>query len=100
MLPSQPLRTHDLDTLHEQGMSSAQPLTVATELVTAVDQGLIADKDDIGYALLLASDVTAAAGDLPAAIALAERTGLSADEAVELHRVLHRVLDHLDDHAA
>jgi hypothetical protein len=65
------LTTDDLD---EIGCASAdQPLVVATELVDAVDHGLVADQTDTGYALMLAAEITERAGDLQAAQVLAQR---------------------------
>ncbi|MDQ3760679.1 MAG: SEC-C metal-binding domain-containing protein [Actinomycetota bacterium] len=65
------LTTNDLDKI---GCSfSDQELGVAAELVDAVDQGLVADQADTGYVLILAAEITDRDGDLPAALALAER---------------------------
>ncbi len=65
------LTSDDLDVI---GCSvSDQPLEVAAELVDAVDQGLVADQDDTGYALILAAEITEREGDLRQAQVLAER---------------------------
>ncbi|PZS26129.1 MAG: hypothetical protein DLM61_19070 [Pseudonocardiales bacterium] len=74
------------DDLDEIGCSGAdQPLGIAAELVNAVDQGLVADQADTGYALMLAAEITEQAGDLQAAQVLAQR-------AVETYRA-HDDLD-------
>ncbi len=67
----EPLTIDDLD---EIGCSfGEQPFEVAAELVNAVDQGLLDDRADMGYALMLAAELTERAGDLLAAQLLAER---------------------------
>lgn len=71
-MPSTGLLTSD--DLDEIGCSPGdQPLEVAVELVDAVDQGLVADQADTGYALILAAEITERAGDLQQARVLAER---------------------------
>jgi tetratricopeptide (TPR) repeat protein len=67
------LTTDDLDELSSSALDVGQPLEVAAELVNAVDQELIADQADKGYALILAAEITEREGDLLAAVALVER---------------------------
>ncbi|MGH3835049.1 MAG: hypothetical protein ACRDSF_05020 [Pseudonocardiaceae bacterium] len=67
------LTTDDLDEIGSSSFTVDQPLEVAAELVDAVDQELVADQADKGYALILAAEITEREGDLPAAAALAER---------------------------
>ena len=74
------LTTDDLDGIGVLAFDADDPLTVAAELVDAVERGRVADEADIGYALLLAAEVTERAGDLDGALALVER-------AVQAHRV-------------
>jgi hypothetical protein len=73
MLPTDQLHADDLDALAQDGMAAGQPLDAVARLTGAVDQDRIADRQDIGYALMLASELSAEAGDLPAALGLAER---------------------------
>jgi hypothetical protein len=71
VLSTQPLTTDDLDVI---GLSFGnQPSSMATELVNAVDQGLVADPGDIGYALVMAAEITERDGDLHAAEELVRR---------------------------
>jgi hypothetical protein len=65
------LTTDDLDEI--SCSFDDQSLAVAGELVDAVDQGLVADQADTGYALMLAAEITERGGDLPAALVLARR---------------------------
>ncbi|MGH3885261.1 MAG: SEC-C metal-binding domain-containing protein [Pseudonocardiaceae bacterium] len=67
------LTTDDLDEIGCSSFDVDQPLQVAAELVDAVDQELVADQADKGYALTLAAEITEREGDLLAAVALAER---------------------------
>jgi hypothetical protein len=64
------LTNDDLDALSDD---TRDPSAVADELVAAVDGGRVADPTDVPYALALAADKREAAGDLEAALALAER---------------------------
>ncbi len=71
-MPSTGLLTSD--DLDEIGRSPGdQPLEVAAELVDAVEQGLVADQADTGYALILAAEITEREGDPREAQVLAER---------------------------
>jgi hypothetical protein len=80
-VPSLPLLTSDdLDEVGASSFDAADPLAVAAELVEAVDQERLADRSDIGYALMLAAEITERAEDLDGALVLAER-------AVEAYRV-------------
>ena len=71
------LTTEDLDEIARS--PNDQPLSVAADLVDAVDRGLVADQADTGYALMLAAEMSELAEDLRAAEVLAER-------AVEVYR--------------
>jgi hypothetical protein len=80
-MPSTELLTFDdLAEIGASAYDADDPRVVAAELVAVVEQGLVADKADTGYALLLAAELTERAGELPAAAALADR-------AVEAYRV-------------
>ncbi|MGH3918296.1 MAG: hypothetical protein ACRDSG_04530 [Pseudonocardiaceae bacterium] len=73
-MPSTGLLTaDDLDEIGCSSFDVDQPLEVVAELVGAVDQGLVADHADTGYALILAAEITEREGDLQAARVLAER---------------------------
>jgi hypothetical protein len=71
MLSTGLLTTDDLDEIG--GTFKDQPLNVAADLVDAVNRGLVANQADIGYALMLAAELTERAGDLQAAEVLAAR---------------------------
>jgi tetratricopeptide (TPR) repeat protein len=77
---TEPLTSDDLDEIGQAAFDADDPLAVAAELVEAVEQGRLADKADIGYALSLAAEITKREDDLHAALALADR-------AVEAYRV-------------
>ncbi|MEU8423575.1 SEC-C domain-containing protein [Micromonospora sp. NPDC048835] len=55
------------------GFESPDPAALVAELVSAVDEGRVADPADTGYALLVAVDILEQAGDLADALALATR---------------------------
>lgn len=80
MFPTGPLTVDDLDEIGHLTFSADRPFEVAAQLVDAVDRGMLADKAETGYALILAAEITERGGDLPAAEALAAR-------AVEAYRV-------------
>jgi hypothetical protein len=67
------LTSGDLDEIGAAAFAAEDPGTVAAELVDAVEQGRVADRADVGYALLLAAEITERVGDLDAALVLAER---------------------------
>jgi hypothetical protein len=73
VLWTEPLTRDDLDEIGQSAFDADDPFAVAAELVDAVEQGRLADKADIGYALILAAEITEREGDLQAALALAER---------------------------
>jgi SEC-C motif len=81
MPSNQMLTADDLDEIAHSSFSADDPLAVAAELVGAVEQGRIADKSDVSYALMLATDITERVGGLAAALGLAER----AIEAIRVH---------------
>lgn len=73
-MPSTALLTvDDIDEIGRAAFEAGQPLELADDLVGAVDQGLVADQVDTGYALMLAAEITERDGDLPSALMLAER---------------------------
>ena len=67
------LTVDDLDVIGSSSFAVEQPLRVAAELVDAAVQGGVGDQADTGYALILAAEITAREGELPAAQVLAER---------------------------
>ncbi|WP_405069774.1 SEC-C domain-containing protein [Kribbella sp. NBC_01510] len=78
---NKPLTTGDLHKLAEDAFDSDDPQVLAADLVEAVERGEVADKADIGLALMLAAEISDDAGDPMAALPLAER----AVEAYELY---------------
>ena len=70
---TEPLTHDDLDEVGLSAFDADDPLVVAAELVDAVERGVVADKADIGYALILAAEIVEREGDLHAALALAEQ---------------------------
>ncbi|NJC11162.1 tetratricopeptide (TPR) repeat protein [Micromonospora profundi] len=70
---SEPLTADRIEELGALGLESPDPAALAAELVSAVDEGRVADPDDTGYALLVAADILKQAGDLADALALATR---------------------------
>ncbi|MFI7594051.1 SEC-C domain-containing protein [Micromonospora sp. NPDC049359] len=62
-----------IDEIGALGSGSPDPAALVTELVSAVDEGRVADPADTGYALLVAADILDRAGDLADALALATR---------------------------
>jgi SEC-C motif len=69
----------DLEALAHAAREGDDPKHIVAELLAAVDEGRLADTADTGYALTLASEITADTGEIEAAIGLAER-------AVALHQ--------------
>ncbi|MEU8171159.1 SEC-C domain-containing protein [Micromonospora sp. NPDC049004] len=67
------LTTDRIEEIGALGVKSPDPAALVAELVSAVDEGRLADPDDIGYALLVAADILDQAGDLADALALATR---------------------------
>jgi hypothetical protein len=78
---SEPLTCDDLDEIGQAAFYADDPLAVVAELVEAVEQDRVADKSDIGYALMLAAEITEREDDLHAALVLTERAG----EAYRVH---------------
>lgn len=72
MLSTGLITTDDLDKIGSSFRD--QPFERAAELVNAVEQGRVADAEDIGYALMLAAEIIERAGDLPGAQVMAERS--------------------------
>jgi hypothetical protein len=67
----------DLDEVRQAALGAADPLGVAAELADAVDSGLLADKDDAGYALALAAEIAESRSKHEAALRYVDR-GLEA----------------------
>ncbi|GIF15442.1 SEC-C domain-containing protein [Actinoplanes teichomyceticus] len=67
------LTLDDLDAIAHRAAGLDDPSPVVAELVAAVEQGRLAEPADAAHAFLLASEITERAGDLPAALGLAER---------------------------
>src|SRR5687767_12622647 len=67
------LTSADLDEIGSAAFDAGDPRAVAAELVDAVEQGRVAEQADVGYALMLAAEVTLRVGDLDGALVLAER---------------------------
>ena len=63
----------DLDEIGHAAFDAGEPLVLAGELVAAVEQGRLAEKADVGFALILAAEITERVGDLGGALVLAER---------------------------
>ncbi|KOX06831.1 SEC-C metal-binding domain-containing protein [Micromonospora profundi] len=70
---SEQLTADRIEEIGARGLESPDPAALAAELVSAVDEGRVADPDDTGYALLVAADILKQAGDLADALALATR---------------------------
>lgn len=73
------LSTEDIDRIAEEAVDSESPELLAASLVDAVEHGRLKDDADTSYALIVAAEITADAGEPDAAIALAER-GIEAYE--------------------
>ena len=73
------LSTEDIDRIAEEAIDSESPELLAASLVDAVEHGRLKDDADVSYALIVAAEITADAGQPDAAIALAER-GIEAYE--------------------
>jgi tetratricopeptide (TPR) repeat protein len=67
------LTTHDLDEIGTTAFTAEDSLAIAADLIDAVNHNRVADKADLGYALMLAAEITERADDLDGALALAER---------------------------
>lgn len=67
------LTTERIDEIGSLGAGSPDPAALVAELVSAVDEGRVADPAETGYALLVAADILEQAGDLADALALATR---------------------------
>jgi len=67
------LTSADLHEIRESALGAADPLGVAAELAAAVDAGRLADKQDAGYALLLAAEIAESRAKLDAARKYADR---------------------------
>ncbi|MFG1837655.1 SEC-C domain-containing protein [Micromonospora sp. NPDC049175] len=70
---SELLTADRIDEIDNLGSKSPDPAALVAELVSAVDEGRVADPDDTGYALLVAVDILKQAGDLADALTLATR---------------------------
>jgi tetratricopeptide (TPR) repeat protein len=67
------LTSADLSEIRQSALGAADPLGVAAELADAVDAGRLADRDDAGYALLLAAEIAESRSKLEAALQYADR---------------------------
>jgi tetratricopeptide (TPR) repeat protein len=67
------LTSADLSEIRQSALGAADPLGVAAELADAVDAGRLADRDDAGYALLLAAEIAESRTKLDAALRYADR---------------------------
>ncbi|MEU4473025.1 SEC-C domain-containing protein [Micromonospora sp. NPDC023888] len=67
------LTVERIEEIGSLGSTSPDPAALVAELVSAVDEGRVADPDDTGFALLVAADILEQAGDLADALALATR---------------------------
>ncbi|MFI1989929.1 SEC-C domain-containing protein [Actinoplanes sp. NPDC020271] len=73
-MPSETLLTiDDIDAIAYPAHELADPSPVVAELVAAVEQGRVADDEAAAHAYLLSAEITEKAGDLPAALAYAEK---------------------------
>jgi tetratricopeptide (TPR) repeat protein len=63
----------DIDQLSSQAAAAANPALVRRRLVEAVDEDRIVKSDDVGYALLLAAEISHDLGELANALTLTER---------------------------
>ncbi|GAA4903652.1 uncharacterized protein YecA (UPF0149 family) [Actinomycetospora succinea] len=68
------LTTTDLDGLGSDAVRARDPRPYADELVSAVDEGRLADPEDAGYALSLAAEAREQAGDHDEAVELSARS--------------------------
>ncbi len=67
------LTSADLSEIRQSALGAADPLGVAAELADAVDAGRLADREDAGYALLLAAEIAESRTKLDAALRYADR---------------------------
>jgi hypothetical protein len=67
------LTSADLSEIRQSALGASDPLGVAAELADAVDAGRLADRDDAGYALLLAAEIAESRAKLDAALRYTER---------------------------
>jgi hypothetical protein len=74
------LTSADLSEIRQSALGAADPLGIAAELADAADAGRLADKQDAGYALLLAAEIAESRTKLDAALKYADRA-IAADEA-------------------
>jgi SEC-C motif len=79
-MPGSLLTADDLDEISAASFDADDPMTVLADLVDAVEHGRVADKADIGYALILAAEIANRVEELETALALADR-------AIEAHRL-------------
>jgi tetratricopeptide (TPR) repeat protein len=67
------LTSADLSEIRESALGAADPLGVAAELADAVDAGRLADREDAGYALMLAAEIAESRTKLDAALKYVEQ---------------------------
>ena len=87
------LTSADLSEIRQSALGAADPLGVAAELAEAVDAGRLADREDAGYALMLAAEIAESRTKLDAALRYAERAinayATRDDSQVAAARALH-----------
>jgi tetratricopeptide (TPR) repeat protein len=67
------LSADDIDKLCSRAVDAVDPALVRRRLVEAVDEDRIVKSDDVGYALLLAAEISHDMGELAEALTLTER---------------------------
>jgi tetratricopeptide (TPR) repeat protein len=67
------LTSTDLTEIRQSALGAADPLGIAAELADAADAGRLADREDAGYALLLAAEIAESRTKLDAALGYADR---------------------------
>lgn len=67
----------DIDEMYQSAETATRPLTIAEDLIAAVEQERLADTSDASYALLAAADIVEDEGDPERAIELARRAMLA-----------------------
>jgi hypothetical protein len=79
------LTSTDLDGIGSDVQTARDPRPHARELVSAVEEGRLADPEDAGYALSLAAEAHELAGDHDEALALSARATTAGAETVDVH---------------
>ncbi|MEJ2862491.1 SEC-C domain-containing protein [Actinomycetospora flava] len=79
------LTTTDLDGLGADAVRARDPRPYADELVSAVDEGRLADPEDAGYALSMAAEAREQAGDHDRAVELSARSVAAGAETLDAY---------------